>query len=254
MGAASLVLLAAAWRPAVPPVGTYLLPLIGTAGFYLAGQVGLFFMVRSTAASRVAPLLGFKIFVIAILSVVILGQSLTLAQWAAVGLCAAATLLLNYSGDPLPWQAAGWLGLACLGYSLSDLCIVVLVNRLAPLSRLHASVYGVAASYVLCGVAAAALLPLVRGRRLAGWRYAVPFSVFWFCAMVLLFACFSATGAVFGNVLQSTRGLMSIGLGLLVAKRGWRELEDSPTGARLIRRIGGAVLMIAAIALFAGSR
>jgi hypothetical protein len=55
---------------------------------------------------------------------------------------------------------------------------------------------------------------------------------------------------VFGNILQSTRGVMSVVLGAALAQMGWHELEQRVDRASLLRRLAAALLMTAAIALY----
>jgi len=82
------------------------------------------------------------------------------------------------------------------------------------------------------------------------WVRAVPFAVTWFAAMLFLFGCFARIDVVYGNIVQSTRGLMSIGLGALVAAAGFERLERRVDRGVLLRRLGAALLMTGAIVLF----
>src|SRR3989339_1483718 len=50
----------------IPSFTTYQWALFGTAGFYLLGQIFLFIALTRTEASRVSPLLGMKIIILAI--------------------------------------------------------------------------------------------------------------------------------------------------------------------------------------------
>ena len=68
--------------------------------------------------------------------------------------------------------------------------------------------------------------------------------------MVALYACFGFVGAVFGNVLFSTRGIMAVVLGALLAHLGWHDLEEKVDRVTLLRRLTAAVLMTAAIAAY----
>ena len=253
MGVISLLLLPLVWTSDLPPVRNYFLPLLGASFFYLVGQAGLFYLVRGTDSSRVAPLLGFKIVIIAFVVVLFMGQHLSGKQWLAVALSVTATLALSQTGGGLPVRAMLWLAVTCTGYSLSDLSITALVKALAPLSPLHASIVGVCFSYILCGVAGMILLPRAGGTQvLADWKYAVPFAVVWLLAMVFLFACFGLVGPVYGNILQSTRGIISIVAGAYLAKLGMEHLEKRVSPWILIRRIASAILMCVAIWLFKG--
>lgn len=253
MGVISLILLPLVWSSELPPLKGYLLPLLGAAFFYLAGQAGLFYLVKGADSSRVAPLLGFKIVIIALITVSFLGQHLSLKQGLAVALSVMATLALSQSGGALPIRALVGLAVTCTAYSLSDLSIAALVKALAPLSPLHASIVGVCFSYILCGTTCLILVPWVGGAQvLADWKYAVPFAIAWLLAMVLLFACFGLVGPVYGNILQSTRGIISIIGGAWLAKLGMEHLEKRVSTWVLIRRIASAILMCVAIWLFKG--
>jgi len=55
---------------------------------------------------------------------------------------------------------------------------------------------------------------------------------------------------VFGNILQSTRGIMAVVAGAALAHLGWHDLEERVDRATLIRRFAAAVLMTAAVCLF----
>jgi hypothetical protein len=55
---------------------------------------------------------------------------------------------------------------------------------------------------------------------------------------------------VFGNIMQSTRGVMSVAIGAALAHLGWHELEQRVDRATLLRRLAAALLMTAAIALY----
>lgn len=252
MGVAALLLLGVAWSPDMPPLRHYFWPALGTAGFYVVGQYGLFSLVRRVEASRVAPLLALKIVILAGLATFFRqGAPLGVWQWAAVLLCVGGAFLLNRAGRALDGLSVGWLALALIGYCLSDLSIVELVKSLSPLTSSRAAVVGAGLSYVLCGLAALAVMPFASdsaSRR--EWLHAVPYAATWFIGMLFLFGCFAAVGVVFGNMLQSTRGVMSVAFGAMLARRGWIQLEEPVSRTMFWRRVGGAVLMTAAIAVF----
>ena len=84
MGAMSVVLLAALHPRNLPPLDTYLAPLAGAGLCYLAGQFGLFAVLRHVESSRVAPMLGGKIVVLAVFAVTLTHQVLRPLQWLAV--------------------------------------------------------------------------------------------------------------------------------------------------------------------------
>jgi len=252
MGLASVALLPLVLPEAMPDLRSYIWPLLGGVVFYLVGQVGLFLALRYADASRVSPLLGLKLPILAGISLLFLGAHYTLTQWVAVGLCLLAALVLNHSGARLRGRSLGWILLTCMGYCLSDLNITALVLRLqgAGMSLSRASMVGGFLSYGLCGVLAVLLLPTIPWRDGRRWRYALPFAAAWLGAMLLLFGCFGAVGVVFGNIVQSTRGLISILIGWLVSTAGHVHLEARANLAVWLRRVAAAVLMVLAIVLF----
>jgi drug/metabolite transporter (DMT)-like permease len=252
MGLASLIALPFVWPQTLPPLGQYLLPLLGTAGFYVVAQGGLFIAMRMTNPSRVAPLLGTKIVILALLSTFVFGNPLTPMQWSAVMACFGAVAVLNFSGGSLPIRALVVVLLTCTGYSLSDLNIDRLVRALSDMPTLHAAVWGALASYVLLGALAAGIALATRPTALfADWKLSIPFAALWLVAMLTLFVCIGLLGPVFAIILQSSRGLMSVVLGAILAKRGWLDVEQHVPRRILLQRIAAAALMIGAVALYA---
>jgi hypothetical protein len=69
-------------------------------------------------------------------------------------------------------------------------------------------------------------------------------------AICLLFACFGLIGVVYGNVVQSTRGIMAVGIGWIVAHIGHAHLESKVSRRVFRRRVAGAILMTAAVILY----
>jgi drug/metabolite transporter (DMT)-like permease len=250
IGVLSLAALPFLWPQRTPPLRALFLYAGGSALFYIAGQTFLLLALRKAEASRLAPLLGLKVFILAAISVAALGAVLRPAQWLAVGMSVAAALLLSRVGGPLsPASIGGALG-ACAGYSLSDIHVQLLVDHLRHLGLLRATLLGVACTYLLCAAAAlAAFLAHPRYTR-TQWLDAAPYALSWFAAMVFLFACFGTIGVVFGNIVQSSRGLISIGLGAVIARLGMLHLETRAGPGLLARRIGAALLMTAAIVVF----
>ena len=249
MGVASAVLLLALRPQHLPPLAAYVVPLVCAALAYLAAQLGLFSVLRDVESSRVAPLLGGKIIVLAVLTMLILRQELHPVQWLAVGISAGATWLLNETGGRLPSRSLAVLALTILGYCLSDMSIGVLVKRLAGCEP-SAPLVGVALTYLLCGALTLpfAFRPETRDRRV--WILAIPCAASWFTAMCLLYACFGLIGVVFGNIVQASRGMLSVVLGWAVARVGQTHIEAHVTRRVFWRRIAGAALMLLAVTLY----
>lgn len=259
MGVACLPLAWGLWPGALPPAGRWLPPLVGSAGCYLAGQAAVFAALRLMPASRLAPLLGLKLVMLAVIVSCLPGRPLDPRQWAAVGLSVVAAGLLGRGRAGATARALPIVLGGCLVFAVSDLCIVGLIDALQDpgtaccprLGRLHAGAFAMAITYVLCGVAALPLLPRTNAAGLGGWGAAAQYAAAWLGGMVALYACFGLVGAVFGNILQSTRGVMSVVIGAGLAHLGWHDLEERVDRATFLRRLAAAALMTAAIALYA---
>jgi drug/metabolite transporter (DMT)-like permease len=133
MGAMSVVALPFLPLGDLPPVKSFLWPLIGAAVFYLLGQAGMFIVLRHQEASRISPLLGLKIAILACITVLFLdktGEGLSRWQWAAVALSVAAALVLKTSGKRMSWTTMVGIVLTCVAYSLSDIHIRLLTDAL----------------------------------------------------------------------------------------------------------------------------
>lgn len=244
----------------LPAASTYFPSLVAAAGLYLLGNVLLFALLRRLEASRLTPFLGLKIFFLALIVAVVVGDPLSGRQWAAVVLSMAATALLQGTSGGLPRGPFARILLVCLCFALADLCIVRLIDALDPAgpgtaARLRAAVFAMLLNYLVCGLVCAICLAVGRPRvcaaTTADWVVAGYYAGAWLLAMASLYVCFALVGAVLGNVVQSTRGIMSIVIGAALAHLGWHELEQQVDRAALIRRIGAAALMTAAIAVYA---
>jgi drug/metabolite transporter (DMT)-like permease len=250
MGLFSAMILPWLWWGNIPPLGHYIWPVAAVTIFYLLGQLAFFMALKRTDASRLSPLLAFKIVFLAVLSSILLHQPLVAVQWIGVFLCILAAFLLNNTGGKLPWRSFLSILAACLFYSLSDMNIKILINRLSSLGAMHAIFFSVCYSYLFCGLIGLVFLPWVRGCSWNNLVYSSPFALSWLIAMFFLFASFAIVGVVFGNILQSTRGIFSIVIGAGLAKMGWEHIEQRTSRRVFIRRLAAAVVMCIAILLY----
>ena len=252
MGVGATIMLCVLARSGLPAFHSYGAVLFRVTGFYLLGQIGLFSMMRKIEASRAAPLLGFKVVFLAIIGVVFFGRIINGHQWLAVLLCVVAALGLNFSGGSLPLTSVLGLCGVCVFYSLSDLNIerrVVFLGQST--GSMRASLISVSMSYVLSGIVAVGAYPVLRRHvEKQDWLYAVPYSLGWFLGMVCLFVCFGYVGAIYGNILQASRGVMSVIMGAVLAWAGHVHLEQRVSRFVLWRRLLAAILMVCAIWLF----
>ena len=255
MGIAALACIFFVWPTALPPLRQYAIPLLGAGGFYVIAQGGLFILMRMTNPSRIAPLLGVKILILALLATLFYGQELAPMQWIAVVACFGAVVTLNFSGGSLPLKAILLLILTCTGYSLSDIHIGKLISALSGIDTVRAAIWAALATYICLGVAAGAVVAITRPRSIfIEWKLSLPFSALWLIAVLTLYISIGILGPVFAIILQSSRGLMSVVLGALLAHHGWAAVEAKLPRKIFIQRIAAAGLMIAAVALYVSAR
>ena len=251
MGAASFALLPLLWDSAIPAFKIYAFPLLCCSLFYFAGQTAFVLALRRTEASRLSPLLGLKVCFIAIISISFLDADYSLLQWVAVGATVLAGAMLNWSGKAPPFKSAALILAACLCYSLSDINIKLLVNTLSLDSVYRGTMVSVCMTYCLCGLLSVPLAIWTRGKEDRSLVLdSLPFAAAWYLSMFALFSCFGMINVLLGNIVQSTRGLISILIAFVVAKMGYEHLESSVPTSVFARRVLAAGLMTAAIILF----
>jgi drug/metabolite transporter (DMT)-like permease len=247
------------WPAGMTITSRWLAPLVGSTVTYMLGQAGVFAALRRTDASRVAPLLGLKIAMIAGITSFLPGKPLDARQWLAVGMSVTAAAMLQ-RGGAVPAAAVGAILVTCAVFAMSDMCILALIDGLqrsaadagVALGRIPAGGLAMIITYAFCGVLAVGLLPAapVR-RRVPGDRTtAACYAAVWLGGMAALYVSFGLVGTVFGAILQSTRGMMAIVMGAALAHAGWHGLESHVDRRTLVRRAAAAALMTAAIAVF----
>jgi len=247
-----------AWPRGVPCTAAVAAALAGSVGFYLLGQASIFAALARAEASRVSPLLGLKIVMLAAIVSFGLGHPLDGRQWLAVGLSVAAAAALQAGGGAIPPGPLLLVLAAAFCFAVADLTIVAAIDAIvaaanaaaAPIGRLHAAGLAMALTYAVCGAVFLPLVPRVRPFSRDDRAAAVGYAAAWMASMVALYICFALVGAVFGTILQSTRGLVSVVLGAVLAHHGWHELEQRVDREALLRRLAAATFMTAAIALY----
>ena len=228
--------------------------------FYLTGNTLVFFALRISDASRIAPILGFKLMLLALMSQFVLGDPLNNQEWLSVALGTAAAVMLGVTGGRLPWPSIVLTLGSCMGFVSSDIFISKMVPAWLPAGLdqadadggqlVRASVTGMSLVYVWCGSIAVALLPIAKPWKREHWKGSAPYAASWMTAMVCLFSTFALTNIILGNILQSTRGLMSIALGVVVVKLGHHHIERHAPLSVVLQRAVAAAMMVGAIALY----
>jgi len=242
--------------PAVLVSRAVWLPCLISTGAYFAGTSCVFRLLTRADASRLSPLLGLKIVALALIVTLVLRQPLGGQHWLAVGLCGVAAIALQRGGSGLPTGSLCLLVVGCFCFAAADLGIVSLIDGLQqqlPVSRLYAGTLAMTITYALGGLIVLPLFFAETRRRpfsVNDWQAAGKYAAAWLAAMVALYACIGAVGVVLSTILQSTRGLISVVLGVVLARRGWHELETRVDRGLFLKRVIAAVLMSAAIAVY----
>ncbi len=248
IGLLALITIPLTWHEKATEIEAYYLPLFGAAITYMFAQYSLYQAINHSVASRVSPLLGLKTLVLAVMGVSLFEESYNLLQWAAVGLCAVCAVWLSGSGGKINKAALIWILVACVGYALSDISILHLMQHFSSLALSDAALLSVSLCYLLCGAFCLLFWPRIRNyRQLIG---SIPAAISWFSAMLFLFACFAEIGVVFGGIVQSSRGLISIMLAVILVGLSFNIADPLPPRGVLIQRITAASFMLLAIGLF----
>jgi drug/metabolite transporter (DMT)-like permease len=227
-----------AWQPAL------------VALLFLLGQLLLFLALRIGDVSVTTPVLGIKIILVAVFTMVLLGERVSVALWVAAALSSVAIALLNRSGR----IAGGNVGLSVLAsaaaasaYALFDVLVQKWSpqwgsGRFLPAMMAFVALYSVALWPLRKGAKALRAPASFRRALLAGAGCLGVQSVM-FISAVALYG--SATAA---NVLYSSRGLWSVAAVWLVGH--WFRNEERQAGRKVfIWRFCGAALLLVAITL-----
>lgn len=233
------------------------LPCFISTATYFFGTSAVFNVLRKTDASQLSPLLGLKIIALALIVSLVFGQTLSVPQWFAVTLCAVAAILLQQGGSGLPFQSLMLLSCGCICFAIADLGIVEMIDAMQNvmhLSRFSVGCLALLVTYVFIGllVMPFAMLEYVRDQQptLRDWRAAVEYSTAWLLAMFSLYACIGSVGVILSTILQSTRGIVSVILGVVLSGQGWHQLESNIEQTVFLRRFLAALCMTTAIGLY----
>jgi drug/metabolite transporter (DMT)-like permease len=251
LGVVSVGLAAFLWPAQMPSFRDFGPSLMGTALFYLAAQTCFFMALKKTEASRLSPMLGAKIIILALISILFLDKSFTALQWMAIIFSFIAAVLLTGAGSRVPTLAIVLILATCLGYCMSDINIAKLIPYFEPeMGLIPASMFSTSLYFIVCGAVSLVMLICLKDKPLAMWKDAIPFSILWYTAMLCLFGCFGTLGIIYGNIMQSTRGIISVVLAAFVSMMGFHKLEQKVSRWVLVKRIFAAALMTTAVAIF----
>lgn len=215
---------------------------------FLLGQTAFFAMLRHVESSRAAALLGLKILSLAVISTII-GKVLVPMQWAAVALCTVAAVGMSFSGVRMALSSCIWLLLSVLAYALCDMCVTELMLLMPGKSMLFNSFGVVGICYTAMGVV---LIPAFLKYKLNRHEIVsvIPYSLLYFASMVFLYTSFGLIGVVFGSIVQSGRGIVSVLFGIVLVHYGWDRNERPLSPLKWTQRFVCAALMVAAMIIY----
>jgi hypothetical protein len=198
--------------------------------------------------------MGLKILVVAMLTIVLLRESFTPVQYSAMLVAAVAGVLIDWSSGKLELGGMGYMAVTMVGYAFSDLGIQLVVKEIDSADPITGGLSGFIINYFVTGVVALfCLKPLkITPRMIVG---ALPQGVCWIISMLGLYVCFGLVGAAFGNVLQASRGIISLLLGVMLSTFVIQHSDEQKQSAKVwIRKGIAALLMFGAIVMYALSK
>lgn len=226
------------WQPAVAAV------------LFFAGQVFTILAISTGDVSVATPVLGLKILLVALLSIVLIGDPIGARLWTAAALSSVAIALLNMDrghphsrvGRTIVLAASGAAAYACFDVLIQKWSPLWGTGRFIPLAMAFGALYS---------------MPLRRfDRRPIGfitshaYRPWLAAGAFGFAVQGLMFMSSISIyrQATSANVLYSSRGLWSV-IGVWAIGH-WFTNREQHLGARvLVWRLVGAILLMAAIVM-----
>lgn len=233
----------------IPQLSLYLLIWLTVI---CAGQYFFFATQKYIEPSRLSSFLGLKIIVIAVLTMIFFAGKISLLQGAAILLATAAAVVMNggKATRKMTWKAVFLLAATVINYCLADLTETKLM-KLSESGNIWCDGLGVCATcYMILGFA---MLPLLKKCKFSfeKLKYGSPYGVLYFGSQVALFVSFGLIGPVFANVIQSSRGIISVLLGVLLSSCKFGSLDVKGDKKLWLRRFACAIIMTAAIILYA---
>jgi drug/metabolite transporter (DMT)-like permease len=220
-----------------------------TSFVFFAGQLSVFAGMRYGDVSVVTPVMGIKVLVVAGMAVWIAHEKLPGAWWIAAAISTMAAVLLS-GGKPQG-------GRSLLPGLLGGVGAAVAFAGVDIFYQLWADASGVwrFSSLVMLGMAAWSLLllPVLEG---PWWQIpAIAWRAFWpgllatiAQCLIMAFCVVKLKGAAWANLLYSSRGVWSVAL-VWCAGNAFGNQEKEAGQSVMLRRLTGAGLMLAAIAL-----
>lgn len=254
MGVVAIPLMLLLWPETWPESSRVVGALAQSIGLYLSGQYFMIEATRHTQPSRVSPLLGMKVVLMGVVCMLFFGEVISRIQWFAICLCSAGAVSLGVAGGKISFLAGATIFMAALSYVFSDIGISHLVQSFLDcgMGLLTASLFSMGLTYSLMSLGTVCALPFSYGFRgiVSEGRYVLSFAGCWMGAMGFYYATLGMLGPVYGAVLQASRGMMSVVLGIVVSHLGYMAMEEKLGRGVFLIRLFAAGAMFASIWLF----
>jgi len=228
------------------PAWTWLYQPLAVAVLYCVGLAFVFLAIGRGDVSVATPILGLKVFLVALLLAVTGIEALPASMFFAAALASLGIALIQWTGRGKRHHVLLTIALA-LTASTSFAHCDILVQRWAP-------AWGTGRflplAFWFVGLMSLPLIPavqwsLLRRRKVAAWL--LPGA----CLMAMQAICITFTLAMFGdaarvNVVYSLRGMWALGLAWVAAKM-WGGGEADLTRTELWQRMAGATFLTVAV-------
>ena len=245
---------------AVGILGMGLLPFVGLGNFFdnigliltmgtfvMIGQVTYLNALRHGDTSFIVPMLGLKMFVVAAMSAVLLDE--TYGPMVYVGALGVFFSLFFLNDGKLRGssKALMFVLLTCLMFGGADVTVMYLLKR---------GINGFQIAAYVFAIPTLVMMPLSPILFKNDWQVTPAlgktlaiYATIHLCGVVMLMIAFMQSQQVtLINILQSSRGLMSIGVIYLMGRIGFSEIEHL-TGRQLAIRSFGGALMFGSLAV-----
>lgn len=222
----------------------------------ILGNFAFFRTLKLLEASRLSSLLGLKIIMLGLICCVFRDERLSFLQWLGIFLATVAAVGMNFTGGRITLKAGFWLFLTLLGYALGD---IAAADIILDMSGGHITIWHAFASTSLPAVLQGLfMIPFLLLKRvpkdLRTFADSAPYGVCWFASLLFLYPCFGILGVIFGTIMQSARGVISVLIGALLLKFGLEQYEPRVGTSAWIRRFFMALLMVGAMAVYAAAK
>ena len=176
---------------------------------YLVGQFFMFSAINRSDASAASPYLILKLPLVALLSVIVMHESLSLQQ--LIALAGIVLLSLFYSNAvKISMQVLCLVLLSALCFTLCDIFVIKAARAIAIDNSMMQGFFTV----IICDVLFLALLPCVWLTRsklsLHTIKAVTPLSLCWLGGVATIIAGFNLAGIISGNIILSLRALCAV--------------------------------------------